>query len=230
MGLANAGVFIKLEKPNDFTIEEVVRNLFGDYSDIESKWGDGFDFRNKENLIISYHPNGIRIMNSELVEQVLEKRSPEIIQKLYNYFNSPALMMVYMHYDSGDSFGFGCIEDGMMTRFRYSVSTDWVTHDFGLPFDEELNILNGRLYYEEHEEGEREYLYNRLDYPDEPRSYDYINSDIANEVMLNKIGFGLEDVNPDAKTHYVTLKPKEKLQPQSEKKKPKGFLGKLFGQ
>lgn len=211
MGLSIAGVFVKLKNPSEFGIEEVVKELFGDYQEIKSTWEDGFDFRNKDNLIISYHENGIRILDSELVTQVLEKRLTDVIQKLYNYFQSPELMLVFMHYDSGDSFGFGCIQDGVMTRFRYSVSTDGITYDYGLPFDEELNILNGRIYYVEDEDGDRVYLYNRLDSPDVENAYHFINSDIANEVMLTKIGFGLDDEYLDGKTYYVTLKLDEKI-------------------
>jgi hypothetical protein len=230
MGMSNAAVFIKLQNSEELNIKETIKELFGEYTDIKSKWEGGFDFRNSDSIVISLHENGIRIMNSEFVNKVLIKRSPETIQKLYAYFNSPKLMMAYMHYDSGDTFGYGCIEEGIMKRFRYSVSTDWVTHDFGHPYDEELNILNGQIYYEEDEYGDREYLYRRLDDPSNPRSYHFINSEIANEVMKNKIGFGFYDENVEAKSYYITLKSdKKQVQQNPIKTKSKGIFGKLFG-
>lgn len=230
MGMSNAAVFIKLENSSEFDISKIVQTLFGDHEKIKTSWENGFDFRSAENIIVNYHSNGIRIMNSEFVNQILIERSQKTINKLYNLFNSPKLIMIYMHYDSGDSFGFGCIQDGYFNRFRYSLSTDWVTHDFGQPFDEELNILNGPIYYEEDEYGEREYLYKRLDDPNNPRSYHFINSEIANEVMKNKIGYGFYDENVEAKSYFVTLKPNEKqIQQNPDKTKPKGLLSKLFG-
>jgi hypothetical protein len=229
MGMSNAAVFIKLENSNEFEVDEVVKTLFGDHLEIKTSWESGFDFHAKENVIVSFHSNGIGIMNSEFVNQVLIKRSREAISELYKLFNSPKLIMVYMHYDSGDSFGFGCIQDGFFKRFRYSLSTDWVTHDFGQPFDEELNILNGPIYYEEDEYGDREYLYKRLDDPKNPKSYHFINSEIANEVMKNKIGYGFYDENVEAKSYYITLKPNEKqMQQNPNKTKPKGLFGKMF--
>lgn len=224
--MSNAAIFIKLDNPKEFNINDVAKEFFGEYEVIKSSWESGFDFRTSENILVGVHENGIRIMNSGFVNEILIKRSPETTQKLYNYFNSPQLIMAYMHYDSGDSFGFGCIEDGVMRRFRYSLSTDWVTHEFGYPYDEELNILNGDLYYLEDEYGNKEYLYKRLDDPENPRSFHFINSDITNEVMKTKIEFGLYDVNIENEIYYITLKEKE-IQPQ--KKKSTGILGKLFG-
>jgi len=228
--MSNAAVFIKLENPNEFDIVDVVKALFGDNQEIKTSWESGFDFRGKGNIILGVHSNGIRIMNSEFVNQILVTRSQETISKLYKLFKSPKLIMTYMHYDSGDSFGFGCIEDGYFKRFRYSLSTDWVTHDFGHPYDEELNILNGQIYYEEDEYGDREYLYKRLDDPNKPRSYHFINSEIANEVMKVKLGFGFYDENIESESYYITLKPKEKLIQQSSiETKSKGLFDKLFG-
>jgi hypothetical protein len=229
MGMSNAGVFIKLENSNEFEVGEIVNTLFGDRIEIKTSWENGFDFRSSDNIIVSFHSNGIRIMNSEFVNEILVKRSLEAINKLYKLFNSPKLIMAYMHYDSGDSFGFGCIQDGIFKRFRYSTSTNWVTHDFGQPYDEELNILNGQIYYEENEYGGREYLYKRLDDLMNPRSYHFINSEIANEVMKNKIGYGFYDENIEAKSYYIILKPNEKqIQQNPIETKPKGFFGKLF--
>lgn len=230
MGMSNAAVFIKLENSNDFHVEEVVKELFGDHQEIKTSWENGFDFRSVENIIYSVHNNGIRIMNSEFVNQILINRSQDSISKLYKLFKSPKLIMAYMHYDSGDSFGFGCIEEGYFKRFRYSLSTDWVTHDFGHPYDEELSILNGQIYYQEDEYGDREYLYKRLDDPNNPRSYHFINSEIANEVMKSKIGFGFYDENVETESYYITLKPSEKqIQESPNRTKSKGFFGKLFG-
>ena len=228
MGMSNAAVFVKLDNPEEFNIEETAKELFGEFDVIKSTWEGGFDFRRPNNIVISIHGNGIRIMNSEFVNEILIKRSPETTQKLYNYFKCPDLIMAFMHYDSGDSFGYGCIENGAMRRFRYSLSTDWITRDFGHPYDEELNILNGEIYYMEDEYGDKEYLYKRLDDPENPKSYHFINSEITNEVMQSKLGFGLYDENIENESYYITLKEKQ-IQPKVEKSKSPGFLGKLFG-
>jgi len=203
IGMSNAAVFIKLEDPNQYKIEDIVNELFGSLITITDKATNEFDFRNENSIIIAYHENGIRIMNSNFVNQILVERSKEVINKLNTLFNKPKLILTYMHYDSGDSFGFSLIENGQIKRFRYSLSTDWVTQEFGNPLDVELNILNGEIYYEENEYGERNYLYKRKDDINNPRSMHFINSELTNEVMLSKLGFGIEEMHSKIPVKFI---------------------------
>ena len=206
MGMSNAAVFIQLENPKQYKIEDIVSQIFGSIESISDKAPSDFDFRNENSLMIGYHNDGIRIMNSNFVNQILVERSQIMINKLNTFFNKPKIILAYMHYDSGDSFGYTLIENGFIKRFRYSLSTDWITHDFGYPLDVELNILNGQIYFEEDEYGDRNYLYKRIDDIENPRSLHFINSELANEIMIAKIGFGIYDDHVNIPLNYVIYK------------------------
>jgi hypothetical protein len=213
MGMSNAAVFIKLDNPEDYQHEKIADFFFENIESIkEGNSSDWFDFREANKVIIDITENGIGIMNADFVFKVIVNRNASLISKLYKYFNYPETILAYMHYDSGDSFGFCYVKNGDVKRFRYSLSDDWVTHDYGDPLDEELDILNARLFFEEEEDedddGEktRDYLY-QVEGEKEPRSYHFINSDLAEVVMQAKLGFGLyEDRGTQSVAKFVTLK------------------------
>lgn len=212
MGMSKAAVFIKLENPNDYKLEKIAENFFNSIVSIKDEWQSGFDFRHSNKIIIEFYKNGISIVNSDFVNQILINRDKHLIAKLYKYFNFPETILVYMHYDSGDTFGFCYIKCGEINRFRYSLSTDYVTCDFGNPLDEELKVLNSQIHYQEDENGEEDdfgdiikyYMY-KIEGEAKSRSYHFINSHLTSVVMTAKLGFGLYDEDTQRAAKFITL-------------------------
>jgi hypothetical protein len=212
MGLTVAGVFIKLNNPQDFTHEKIANYFFENVMSVKDDCPTFFDFRLPYQIMIDISENGICIYNSGFVYQIIQKRDKQHIAKIYEYFGHPETILAYMHYDSADSFGFCYIKNGNVKRFRYSLSSDWVTYDYGNPLDEELDILNAPLSFEIDEEEEdddgdemRHYFYVIAGETKE-RSYHFINSHLASVVMKAKIGYGFyEEINIKSISKYVTL-------------------------
>ncbi len=230
MGMSTAAVYIKVNDPKKFQVENVIEAFFGAFSDISETFPKGFEFRKPNYVVIRYHKSGVLISNAEFVNQVLIKRNGELINKIYEFFEKPKTILAYMHYDSGGSYGFSYIEKGEIKRFRYSTSTDWVTHDYGPPLDEELNILGGQILFEKDEYGERHYLYTQYDLPEKLNDYNTINSDLTNVVMIAKMGYGFYSENQNLENVYVTLdSPTETSSKENKTKPKKGLLDRLFG-
>jgi hypothetical protein len=213
MGLTTAGVFIKLDNPQDFTHEEIAEYFFENVMNIKDDCPPFFDFRYPYKIIIDISENGICIMNSDFVNKIIIQRDKQHIAKIYEYFGHPETILAYMHYDSGDSFGFCYVKNGNIKRFRYSLSTDWVTCDYGNPLDEELDILNApisfEIIYKDHRDNHgdeyREYSYTVAGEMHK-RSYHFINSHLASVVMKAKIGYDFyEDIDIKSNVKYVTL-------------------------
>jgi hypothetical protein len=213
MGLTTAGVFIKLDNPQDFIHEKIAAFFFEDIMSIKDNCPSFFDFRHPYQIIIDIFENGICIRNSDFVNKIIVKRDKQHIAKIYEYFGHPKTILAYMHYDSGDSFGFCYVKNGNVKRFRYSLSTDWVTCDYGNPLDEEIDILNAPISFEiidkEHRDNDGdEYRYYSYTAAGETnnRSYHFINSHLASVVMKAKIGYDFyEEDDVKSKAKYVTL-------------------------
>lgn len=212
MGMRAAGVFISLENPLDYKLEAIVETFFTKIQRIEDRYPTGFDFRNGHQVHFRIYEHGLIVSNSRFVYQVLVQRDPQLLSKLYRFFGYPETLFAYMHYDSGDSFGFCYLKNGSVKRFRYSSSSDWITHDYGDPLDEELPILNGRISFEEDEDGEedeegelvRYYRYQPLG-EEGTRSYHFINSHLACAVMKAKLGFDFYEEHLKPIEQFVTL-------------------------
>ena len=230
MGLKTAAIFIKHQEPKRFLVEDIIKAIFGENFKIAKTTKSGFDFRKPKYVVISYQKSGVLIYNGEIVNQVLLERNREVINKIYQFFEQPKTILTFMHYDSGDSYGFSYIEKGEIKRFRYSTSIDYITYDYGNPLDEELNILGGQILFDTDEYGERHYLYTQYDVPEKLNDYNALNSDLTNAVMIAKMGYGLYSENQDLENVYVTLALAS--EPSSKEKSPsskKRFLNKLFG-
>jgi len=230
MGMKNAAVYIKLSNPEKYKVENIITQLFGEFEKTSDQRTEGFEFRKPNYVLVSYHQNGIILRNAQFIAEIIVNRKQELINRIYEFFDRPEVILGYMNYSSGGSFGFSYIENGKIIRFRYSLSTDEVTHDFGHPLEEELNIINGRIFYVVDENNEREYLYNTVDDPEKSNSYYFYNSHLTDEVMKAKIGFGLEPATFETKDIYVTLKNQSVEIPKKTKKDTKkNFFERLFG-
>eukprot|EP01093_Parvamoeba_rugata_P012093 TRINITY_DN346_c0_g1_i16.p2 TRINITY_DN346_c0_g1~~TRINITY_DN346_c0_g1_i16.p2 ORF type:complete len:231 (-),score=39.42 TRINITY_DN346_c0_g1_i16:446-1138(-) len=199
--LTPSGIFIKTDI-SKYNSEDIFKHFFGVNYEKNDSWFNGFDTRDENSIRITFQEQGIIITNLYFTQKVLVIGDKELINRIYNYFDQPELIYSYMHYDSGDSFGFRVIQKGKTTRYRFSLSTDWVTKDFGNPIEAELEVLNSKLYFETER---KEFLMYQLKNEKNPRNYHFINSHLACVVMEHFFGFNfqqyIESVN-----YYFTKK------------------------
>lgn len=199
--LTPSGVFIKTDI-SEYNSEEIFKHFFEVNYKKNDSWFNGFDTRDEKSIRITFHEKGIIITNSHFTQKILVNGNKELINKIYNYFNKPELIYSYMHYDSGDSFGFRLIQKGKTTRYRFSLSSDWVTKDFGNPIEAELEILNCELYFETEL---KEHLVYKFKDEKNPRSYNFINAHLASIVMEHFFGFNFHQYI-EAENYYFTKK------------------------
>ncbi|SDR97257.1 hypothetical protein [Winogradskyella sediminis] len=199
--LTPSGIFIKTDI-SKYDYDEIFKHFFGANYEKNDNWFNGFDTRDEKSIRITFHEQGIIITNFHFTQKVLVNGNKELIEKIYNYFDQPDLIYSYMHYDSGDSFGFRLIQKGKTTRYRFSLSSDWVTKDFGNPIEAELEILNSKLYYETER---KEFLIYKLENEKTPRNYHFINSHLASVVMEHFFGFNFHQYI-EAENYYFTRK------------------------
>ena len=111
-------------------------------------------------------------------------------------------------------------------------SGNWTTVDYGIPLEEEFTILNGEIFTEGDPE-DPDFLYRRLDDPNTSRVYHFICSDLADEVMKNRIGYSLysEDIfdNELVVIFENSDDPIQEPVKQPKIEKRKSIFGKLFG-
>ena len=106
MGMSNAAVFIKLADSKKYKVDNIINHLFGKFENISNLRTEGFGFRKPNYVLVSYHQNGLIIRNAQFINEVLVKRNRELIKRIYDFFDKPEVILTYMHYDSGGSFGF----------------------------------------------------------------------------------------------------------------------------
>ncbi|WP_179007398.1 hypothetical protein [Winogradskyella forsetii] len=84
--LTPSGIFIKTDI-SKYDSEEIYKHFFGDNYEKNDNWINGFDTRDKKNIRITFHEQGIIITNSNFTQKILVNGNSELIKKIYNYFN-----------------------------------------------------------------------------------------------------------------------------------------------
>ena len=204
MGMSICALYINVEETSEGKITSSLENLYGQFFKIYEKWDNEIKGLNLIFRSVSFYDSGIILWDDELAMDIIAKQSQESVNKIYNLFDQPTFMLAFMHYDSGDSFGFSYIEKNEIVRYRYDLSNEIGHKEYGKPLEEEKSILEGEFY--ELDDGEK--LYKRTDDIDNPRSYHFICSELANEVMKAKIGFDLYSDESIRNSKIFTFKQK----------------------
>lgn len=151
MGLSTAGLAFKPTSSTPDDEEEMIRRAFGKafHAVSASEVRGSHDVRVLGNIAVESKNDAIFIYNGEIAERILFK-GEAVESTLLSALGTPELAVVFCHYDSGGSFGYVILEDGM--RIRSRIHTLDKTSDEGNPMDFELSWLKARLFVEE--EGE----------------------------------------------------------------------------
>lgn len=189
MGMRMCGLFIKKENLTVDLVKELIVPIYGSPDDVLSN-ATSKDLQNLNKwLSINFYSNGIILWDQELTLDILTKQDTEKIELIYNSFEKPAEIIAFMHFDSGDSFGFSYIRDGEIHRYRYSLSNEIGDREFGDPLPEEKVITEAEVVVLKDEDE----VYYRLDNREHACSFHFICSELANEVMQHRIGFNMYD-------------------------------------
>ncbi len=118
MGIISAGVGIKTKIEN-YTLDDVVKNLFENEFLRTSEIGD---IRNNDWIVVSKTKDFFHIQSSDYAEQFFNDSLSKNIQKLNQIFKDPELIFAFEQYDSGGTYSYAIIKNGVLKRQFRSVS------------------------------------------------------------------------------------------------------------
>ncbi len=175
MGLSTAGLAFV---PNASTLveHELVRRAFGSSAIEPSETQTTHDIRMPGNVTVESKDGATFLYNGEIAEKILfdgQSLDPAIFAAL----GSPATIVIFCHYDSGGSFGYAIVENGITVRSRLHTLDQ--TDEKGVPHAFELPWLQAESFIEE--EGEPP-VYRNLQ-TGQVSSESYITAYLLAEVM-----------------------------------------------
>lgn len=136
MGTSASGIIIKCDSTK-FSIEEACKYFFGDGEKTEC-----YDDTRKRNYIsMSKYKNEFHIRNSDFAN-LFFKKDLIALQKLNTFFNTPELAFAFNWFESGGTFGYAIIQDGIIRRIYRTLS--YIKFEsFGEPIKQEEEWLLG---------------------------------------------------------------------------------------
>ena len=148
MGLSTAGLAFR---PNAFTMDEqeLVQRVFGSSSFKPPETQNAHDIRVPGNVAVESKNGATFLYNGEIAGEILfdgQSLEPSVFAAL----GAPELIVVFCHYDSGGSFGYAIVKNGITVRSR--VHTMEKTTDVGTPNKFELPWLQAEPFIEEESE------------------------------------------------------------------------------
>lgn len=137
MGSRIFTTYIKTKEVDNFPINRIVKELFeNQLTPPEKKY---------PKLTISLFKEGIELVNYYLSNELLCNPNTIWVDKLYNYFEKPHIILAYHRCDSTLASGYNLIKNGIVTRRRYwrpsfKLKDIMESDEMGQPFPEEIEI------------------------------------------------------------------------------------------
>ena len=183
MGASNGGIAIKTDT-SKVELLNVVKDLFG--NDFEKS--DSYcDSRNNDCVYIGKTKEFLIIVNTDFAYKFFENQNTESIQNYLDYFSKPDFVFAFEEYDSGGTYSYSLIYNGIVTRQFRSISYD-TKIDFGNLEQAELKWKNAETIKDDSEDGEYEILYK-----DPTRDFSCLKEQLPQvmlqELMYEKLGF-----------------------------------------
>lgn len=151
MGIAQAGVAFRPKTPIT-DMAAFISALFDESAAPISPPDIGsFDIRHDSDVMVEQYGDVYFIASDRLVWDFLENHQKDF-SYLYQCLGSPDLALLYCHYDSGGSYGYAFIENGVRTRSRLQTTgvPDLPPNiECGEPKDFEKEWLDAQSYIEE---------------------------------------------------------------------------------
>ncbi|MGB8191194.1 MAG: hypothetical protein WCF67_04700 [Chitinophagaceae bacterium] len=183
MGASNGGIAIKTDT-SKIDLLTVVKDLFG--KDFE-KSDSSCDSRKSDCVYAGKTKDFLVIVNTGFADKFFRNHNTDLIRKYLEYFSNPEFVFAFEEYDSGGTYSYSLIYNGVVKRQFKSLSYE-TTIDFGEPEPIELKWKNAETTTEDLGDGEFETLYK---HPEKDFSCPkgQLPQVILQELMLEKLGF-----------------------------------------
>lgn len=183
MGTSVGGIAIKTNTSN-IELHKVVHDLFG--AGFE-KTDTHCDTRKNECVWIAKTPEFLIIVNTDFTDQFFEAKDAGKIQQYLDYFSRPNFVFAFEEYDSGGTYSYSLMYDGIVKRQFRSITYETAI-DTGELEPIELKWKNAEKTTEDLGDGEFETIYK------DPVSGHTISEMglpqiILQELMMEKLGF-----------------------------------------
>ncbi|MET0394552.1 MAG: hypothetical protein ABW019_15510 [Chitinophagaceae bacterium] len=183
MGVSLGGVAFKLDTAT-IDSNKVVHDLFG--PDFQPTEGSG-DTRRPEYVFVGKTSDLLVILSTDFTTKFFQSTGSGAIQSYLDYFGRPSFVFAFEEYDSGGTYSYSLIYDGVVKR-QYSLVSGEETTDFGNPEPTELKWLNLPAETVQVDEETTE-----LVYTDPATGYQYTKDQLPQvilpQLMQEKLGF-----------------------------------------
>ena len=173
--------------------------------------------RNSKEVMAEIFDNFCCIYDDKFPEEHIFRKKKNI-SSIFKVLGEPELLMVFCHYDSGDSFGYSIYENGLFSRRR--LYTNCELTEEGDPKDFELEWINASTYIENEEDPPEEhqvvyYKGNR----EEIVSAHFLTAKLLREALENFFGMNAwEDMDVSRNMVRYRRLPSPQPQPQPQPK------------
>ncbi|MFM0598441.1 hypothetical protein [Paraburkholderia dilworthii] len=154
MGVAMAGIAFHLKDTNK-PVDELVSALFErPCREIAPPNRREFDIRRPSDVMVEVFDDVCFVYSNELVWGILDNPEEADTRHIFATLNRPELILGFCNYDSGGSYGYAFIENGIMTRSRLETVEApgrAPLQEYGLPKEFETRWLSAPSYLEEDE-------------------------------------------------------------------------------
>ncbi|UXC17245.1 MULTISPECIES: hypothetical protein [Comamonas] len=121
MGIAQSGVAFRPTNPIQ-DVQAFISQLFGQNAvEIPHPNRGEFDIRNQSDVMVQFFDDVCFVCNGDLVWGLLADPNADM-QPLSERLGNPAYLLAFCHYDSGGSFGYAVMENGVRTRTRLQTT------------------------------------------------------------------------------------------------------------
>lgn len=183
MGASNGGIALRVDT-SKIELQNIVKHLFG--NDFEKR--DNFcDTRNSDCVYIGKTKDFLIIINTDFADKFFETQKTENIQQYLNYFSNPDFVFAFEEYDSGGTYSYSLIYNGIIKRQFRSICYETKT-DFGELEQAEIKWQNAEMIKDDLGDGEFEILY-KDPTKDFSCNKEQLPQVILQELMLEKLGF-----------------------------------------
>lgn len=196
MGISTAGLVV-VNDSDIFRNRKNISRAIGKKYKLVTFLGDGrFDTRAPSDVYIAVFENCSILYHSDLINPILFKESDDY-KRIYVELGNPKLFILFCCYESGGSYGYAIIQDGIKVRARVQTIEKWAI-EFGEPYDFEKKWNNSKKDYCE-DGGE----YFTQAESDEIRSSEYFTHGLLNDCLIHFLGFNpLYQGKPLSEIHY----------------------------
>lgn len=197
MGASSGGVSIKIDT-SKYDLTKLVKDLVGtDFIQTENYE----DTRKMDKYYLVKTKDVITIYNSHFVETFYRRQDTKDLKNFIDYFQTPELIFAHERYDSGGTYSYSLIYNGVLKRQFRSLSYE-TKIDFGDLEEVEMDWKNGEVKKIDIGDGEFETI---IKNPKTGFECDTMNLPqvILDQLQFDKLGFDDDDSKIIEKAFFI---------------------------